>query len=324
MVVRAYDKSHRMMRSRKQRDVPQPDGLRHRQADRRRVRLSARRRARAAARSTSCSRTTRPTGTSSGGSRGASASSSSSTDDTRRASSTPERRASEVELAYPDDLHAFRPRITSVQQVEKVNVRGFDLKSQAGRHEHEEHARAAHRGRHHAQRGRRDVRREHARDRRAVVQLARARPTRSRRRCSTSSPTPTSPPRAAPSATRRSRPGVKLKITGVGTNFSGTYRVAKAVHVLQQRRLRHASSPTRSASTRCSGRSSCATATCRAASTRSSSASSPTTTTPRSSAASRSSSRSVSEQETFWAPVLLPRRRQGARDLDAARSPTSR
>ena len=34
----------------------------------------------------------------------------------------------EVELSYPEDLHSFRPRITSVQQVEKVNVRGFDLK----------------------------------------------------------------------------------------------------------------------------------------------------------------------------------------------------
>jgi phage protein D/phage baseplate assembly protein gpV len=35
----------------------------------------------------------------------------------------------DVELSYPEDLHSFRPRVTAVQQVEKVNVRGFDLKS---------------------------------------------------------------------------------------------------------------------------------------------------------------------------------------------------
>jgi phage protein D/phage baseplate assembly protein gpV len=33
-----------------------------------------------------------------------------------------------VELRYPDDLHAFSPRITAVQQVKDVTVRGFDFK----------------------------------------------------------------------------------------------------------------------------------------------------------------------------------------------------
>lgn len=35
----------------------------------------------------------------------------------------------EVELRYPDDLQSFRPRITAVQQMDTVNVRGFDFKS---------------------------------------------------------------------------------------------------------------------------------------------------------------------------------------------------
>src|SRR5215207_3968132 len=34
-----------------------------------------------------------------------------------------------VTLAYPDDLSDFRPRITAVQQVGTVNVRGFDFKN---------------------------------------------------------------------------------------------------------------------------------------------------------------------------------------------------
>ena len=58
----------------------------------------------------------------------------------------------------------------------------------------------------------------------------RARPRRWRRSCSTSSPTPTSPPRARATATPGSRRACKLEVEGVGGRFSGTYRVAKAVH----------------------------------------------------------------------------------------------
>jgi phage protein D/phage baseplate assembly protein gpV len=49
-------------------------------------------------------------------------------DDTKATFGKP-KAGDEVELAYPNDLHSFRPRITSVQQVDKVNVRGFDLKA---------------------------------------------------------------------------------------------------------------------------------------------------------------------------------------------------
>jgi len=41
----------------------------------------------------------------------------------------PDRNGATVELSYPDQLRSFRPRITAVQQVEKVNVRGFNLKT---------------------------------------------------------------------------------------------------------------------------------------------------------------------------------------------------
>ena len=55
--------------------------------------------------------------------------------------------------------------------------------------------------------------------------------------------------------------GVLLKISGVGRNYSGTYRVAKAVaRPARRRRLRHRSSPTRPASTPCSASPAAATA----------------------------------------------------------------
>ena len=44
----------------------------------------------------------------------------------------PDPNGESVELSYPEELRAFRPRITAVQQVEKVNVRGFDLKTKKG------------------------------------------------------------------------------------------------------------------------------------------------------------------------------------------------
>ena len=128
MVVRAYDRSHRMMRSRKQRTFLNQtisDIVRSIGND---SGISIRRRQQRRRRSTSCSSTTRPTGSSSGGSRSASASSSPSTTPGAQFKK-PDPNAEAVELSYPDDLHTFRPRITAVQQVEKVNVRGFDIKA---------------------------------------------------------------------------------------------------------------------------------------------------------------------------------------------------
>jgi phage protein D/phage baseplate assembly protein gpV len=47
-------------------------------------------------------------------------------DDTDAAFEPPDANGDTVDLGYPGDLRSFRPRITAVQQVEKVNVRGFN------------------------------------------------------------------------------------------------------------------------------------------------------------------------------------------------------
>ena len=153
-------------------------------------------------------------------------------DDTRGEFKKPDPNAEAVELSYPDDLHTFRPRITAVQQVEKVNVRGFDIKAKQKVEKTATRAAAGHRGRDQARRRREGVPRRLARDRRPVVRRPRARRRRWRSRCSTSSPTPTSPRRARCQGDPRIKAGAKLKISGVGSKFSGTYRVAKAVHAI--------------------------------------------------------------------------------------------
>ena len=183
----------------------------------------------------------------------------------------PDGSAAEIELAYPDDLHAFRPRITSVQQVEQGQRPRLRLQAQAGRHEHEDAPGAAHRGRHHPQGGRRRVRREHAGDRRPVVQLA----GRGRRdRPGGARPARERLPR------RRGRDVRQPRHQG-GRQAQDHRRRQEVLRHLPrrqgrarpaERRLRHASSPTRPASTPSSG-SRARTATCRAASTRSWSAS---------------------------------------------------
>jgi uncharacterized protein involved in type VI secretion and phage assembly len=48
-------------------------------------------------------------------------------DDSNADFSRPDANGDSVELSYPEQLRSFRPRITSVQQVEKVNVRGFNF-----------------------------------------------------------------------------------------------------------------------------------------------------------------------------------------------------
>ena len=70
----------------------------------------------------------------------------------------------------------------------------------------------------------------------------------------------------------RIKAGTKLKITGVGQKYSGTYRVAKAVHIAARPAATSPSSPTPPASTPCSARPAAPTE-ARGGSTRSSSAS---------------------------------------------------
>jgi uncharacterized protein involved in type VI secretion and phage assembly len=229
MVVRAYDRSHRMMRSRKQR--------------------------------TFLNQTISDIVTSVGNDSGISISADSSggpldfvlqhnetdwefvwrlakrigfeltVDDTRGEFKKPEPGAEEVELAYPDDLHTFRPRITAVQQVEKVNVRGFDFKAkqkvektatqptqvtEAGIKRSDvvkafPGASLEIAGQSFETQGEATTIAQSMLDQLANAYLA---------------------AEGACHGDPRIKAGAKLKITGVGAKFSGTYRVAKAVHAI--------------------------------------------------------------------------------------------
>ena len=160
-------------------------------------------------------------------------------DDTRAEFKKPDPNAEAVELSYPDDLYTFRPRITAVQQVEKVNVRGFDLKAKQKVEKTASRGRAGHRGRDQARRVVKAFPGAVARDRRPVVRD----PERGRRRWRKSMLDQLANAYLAAEGACHGDPrikaGVKLKITGVGSKFSGTYRVAKAVHAITRRRRLH-------------------------------------------------------------------------------------
>lgn len=230
MVVRAYDKSHRLMRSRKQRaflnktisDIVKQIGgeyglkiesaptggpldfvLQHNETDWEFAWRLARR--------VGCELTL---------------------EDTTLKLQKPGDGGAEVELAYPDELFSFRPRITAVQQVKKVTVRGFDFKgkrsvvsekatpdqvTEAGIKRSEITGKFPDSQLEIA--GQSFVSKEEADNiaQASLDQLANAY-------------------LAAEGSTAGNpaiKAGVKLKISGVGNDFSGTYRVAKAVHVLR-------------------------------------------------------------------------------------------
>ena len=137
----------------------------------------------------------------------------------------------EVELSYPEDLHTFRPRITAVQQVEKVNVRGFDLKSkqdvvatktsptqltEAGIKRKEimqkfPGAMLEISGQSFSSNGEADKIAQSMLDQLANAYLA---------------------AEGSCHGNPNIKAGTKLKISGVGNDFSGIYRVAKATHLL--------------------------------------------------------------------------------------------
>jgi uncharacterized protein involved in type VI secretion and phage assembly len=137
----------------------------------------------------------------------------------------------EVELSYPDDLHTFRPRITAVQQVAKVNVRGFDLKTkqdvvaikdsptqltEAGITRAEivrkfPDTALEISGQSFASRSEAESIAQSMLDQLANAYLG---------------------AEGSCAGNPNIKAGVKLKITGVGSDFSGTYRVAKARHLI--------------------------------------------------------------------------------------------
>jgi uncharacterized protein involved in type VI secretion and phage assembly len=138
----------------------------------------------------------------------------------------------DLELSYPDDLSAFRPRITAVQQVEKVNVRGFDLV------------------------GKRSVVQTATRARQVTsagitrATVAKKFPGAVLEVAGQSFKTTDEATKMAQASldhlanaylgaegtchgNPKIKPGAVIRISGVGRNYSGTYRVAKAVHVIR-------------------------------------------------------------------------------------------
>jgi uncharacterized protein involved in type VI secretion and phage assembly len=151
--------------------------------------------------------------------------------DSSKAAFGPPELSDEVELSYPEDLHSFRPRITSVQQVEKVNVRGFDLKAkkqvvstknrpnqltEAGIKRSDvlkkfSGAQLEISGQSFSSSGEADQIAQSMLDQLANAYLA---------------------AEGSCHGNPKIKAGTKLKIKGVGGDFSGTYRVAKAQHLL--------------------------------------------------------------------------------------------
>jgi uncharacterized protein involved in type VI secretion and phage assembly len=144
----------------------------------------------------------------------------------------PDPNSEAVELSYPDDLRAFKPRITAVQQVETVNVRGFDLKGKqqvvstktnpqqvtsagitrsqvAGKFSG---ATLEIAGQSFDTKAEADAMAQATLDQLANAYLG---------------------AEGSCAGNPKVKAGVLLKISGVGTNYSGTYRVAKATHVLR-------------------------------------------------------------------------------------------
>jgi phage protein D/phage baseplate assembly protein gpV len=152
-------------------------------------------------------------------------------DDTQGSFKKPDANADQVDLNYPEDLHSFRPRITAVQQVEKVNVRGFDFKAKQ-----KVETTAS-----------RPVQVTEAGIKRADVVKAYPGATLEIGGQSFASPSEATSigqsmldqlanaylaAEGTCHGDPRIKAGAKLNITGVGAKFSGTYRVAKAVHAI--------------------------------------------------------------------------------------------
>lgn len=153
-------------------------------------------------------------------------------EDTTAQFGPPGRATEEVALRYPEDLHAFRPRVTAVQQVDEVNVRGFDHLTkrpvEVTRSAPEQVTQAGIRrdqvtgrlgpatlevaGQSFSSAGEAEAIAQAMLDRLANAYLAAD---------------------GACGGDPRVKAGVKLNITGLGSSFSGIYRVARVVHTLR-------------------------------------------------------------------------------------------
>ena len=152
-------------------------------------------------------------------------------DDKKAVFEKPDASTEPVELSYPEDLHGFRPRITAVQQVKTVNVRGWDSKSKrvvVGTNGSPDQVTEA------------GITRSQVRDKfpEAVIEIG--------GQSFSSVGEANDIARAALNQLANAylaaegecdgnpliKAGTRIKISGVGRKFSGTYRVAKAVHML--------------------------------------------------------------------------------------------
>ena len=229
MVVRAYDKSHRMMRSRKQRtfmDVTVSDIVKK-----------------------VCSENGLRAQVESSGDKLDIVVQNSETDwdfiwrlaqrigfeltvdDTKAVFEKPGTSSEPVELTYPEELHGFRPRITAVQQVQTVNVRGYDPKSKrvvVGTESAPTQITEA------------GITRGQVRDKfpGAVIEIGGQSFSSQGEAVAMAQATLNQLANAYLAAEGECdgnpliKAGTRLKIKGVGTKYSGTYRVAKAVHSL--------------------------------------------------------------------------------------------
>jgi phage protein D/phage baseplate assembly protein gpV len=137
----------------------------------------------------------------------------------------------EVELSYPEDLHSFRPRITAIQQVEKVNVRGFDLKGK------KEVLSTKDRPNQLTEAGikRSDVLSKYSGDALEISGQSFSSKAEADQIAQSMLDQLANAYLAAEGSCFGNpdiKAGTKLKITGVGADFSGTYRAAKVRHLL--------------------------------------------------------------------------------------------
>jgi phage protein D/phage baseplate assembly protein gpV len=152
-------------------------------------------------------------------------------DDTKAVFAPPRRVPETVELTYPENLHAFRPRITAVQQVKTVNVRGWDSQAKKGVVESASSP---------DQITEAGITREQVRSKfpSAVIEIGGQSFTTTTEALGMAKATLNQLANAYLAAEGECdgnpliKAGTSIRIRGVGTKFSGTYRVAKAVHVL--------------------------------------------------------------------------------------------
>ena len=160
-------------------------------------------------------------------------------DDTKAVFQRPDVSGEAVELTYPDDLHGFRPRITAVQQVATVNVRGFDLKSKqevvSAKTRRSRSPRPGSPGRRS-----REVPRRRPRDRGPVVRVQRRGGGRSPRPMLDQLANAYLAAEGACEGNLRIKAGTKLKIKGVGRSSRAPTASPRPCTSLTARRLRHA------------------------------------------------------------------------------------